>query len=547
MNSVRAQDHPRRETARRRFDPVDQQGFSILEVIIAIFLLLVGILGALLMVNTANSTSFTNNARTSGVNLAREVADGSRVVQGSLTYAALSSGCTAPSSPANPCSSTSPLVTGLQAQPGLAPDSSSPPGVWTVIRAGITYTLKVSICSMDDPTDGYGDHTQGGPYCADVAPSGVADSDGDDYKRVIVDVTWPGTRDSGNARAITIISSSGINGPTVSCLRPTGSSCPSAPQITSGTSVNFTATVKGTATRLDWYVNGTYAGTATPSAGSATFTWNLGTIGAVGSVFDGSYEISAAVFDSNGKSGTIGSVQVQVNRRAPGMPGNYTAGRDTEIDGNGTIGGVDLNWLPVPDRDVLYFRIYKKVGTGAATLLAQTADSSVTSYTDLTPPANPTDWSLKSSGADKTCASPQQVAASQLYYYVVAVDQNGAAPREGTPTASIDVNLCNHAPKKMGSISLVNNSDGTVSLTGSLPGSPTDVDSADDIYAFRIYRWTGTSLPVNPADRYDFVLLAGLTGFVDPSPRPGGVLQKYCVTTVDTRMQESPCSNVVTG
>ncbi len=232
--------------ARERFAPAAaaEDGFSIVEVMIAIFLLLVGILGALLMVNTANSTTFANNARTSGVNLAREVADGARAVNGNVSYDQLSNGCSAPSSPANPCSSTSAIVTGLQAQPGLAADPSSPAGTWQIKRSGITYTVKVSVCSMDDPSDGYGSHSVGGPYCSDVAASGSSDTDADDYKRVVVDVRWGGTRDSANARAVTLISSGGLNGPSVTCLRPTGSSCPATPQITSTstTSQQFTAT-----------------------------------------------------------------------------------------------------------------------------------------------------------------------------------------------------------------------------------------------------------------------------------------------------------------
>ena len=38
-----------------------------------------------------------------------------------------------------------------------------------------------------------------------------------------------------------------------------------------------------------------------------------------------------------------------------------------------------------------------------------------------------------------------------------------------------------------------------------------------------------------------------VTGFTDPSPDPGGVTQNYCITAVDTHLNESPCSNTVTG
>jgi hypothetical protein len=266
-------------------------------------------------------------------------------------------------------------------------------------------------------------------------------------------------------------------------------------------------------------------------------------------VQDGTYEISAIAFNASGLSGTTGSVQVQVNRQIPGQPPGFLAGRDTKITGNGTIGGVDLDWLPVGDGDVLYYRIYRQIGTAAPVLLATTADDSITAYTDLTPPANPTNWTAN--GTQKTaCSSPIQSASSSLSYYVVAVDQNGASPREGTPTATIDVNKCNHVPKPIPCcISIINNADGTLSLNGSLPAAPTDPDSGDAVNALRVYRWTGGSAttPSIVADRYEFLFVAGLTGFTDFSPRPGGVNQKYCITTVDTHMEESACSNVVTG
>jgi Tfp pilus assembly protein PilV len=365
MTLTRAMHRRARELRAR--GAASESGFSIVEVMIAIFLLLVGILGALLMVNTANSATFANNARTSGVNLAREVADGSRSVTGTVPYSQLSNGCPSPSSPANPCSSTSPMVTTLQGMPGLAPDSASPADTWNIKRGGITYTVKVSVCSMDDPSDGYGSRAMGGPYCSDVAAGGTSDPDGDDYKRVVVDVRWSGTRDSGNARAVSLISAGGVNGPSVTCLRPTGSSCPATPQITSAAnaaaSQSFTATLNATATRLDWYVDGTYAGTTTPSGTTATFTWNLGFMNSSTRVQDGSYEISATAFNANGVSGSTGSVQVLVNRQIPSMPGGYTVGRDTRITGNGSIGGVDLDWLPANDRDVLYYRIYRQAGT----------------------------------------------------------------------------------------------------------------------------------------------------------------------------------------
>ena len=376
----------------RRVEPSSEDGFTIVEVLVAIVLLVVGILGALIMINTANGTTGANQARTGGVNLAREVAEGSRAVGETVPYSKLSTGCTAPSSPANPCSPASLIVAALQAQPGLA--SGGGPGTWTVEREGIDYSIGVSVCSMDDPGDGAGNHGDGGPYCADAAAGGSADTDPDDYKRVIVDVRWSGTRGNENARAVALLRSDGDDGPAVSCLAPTGKSCPlaSPPLITlaSTKSISFTATISGDATRLVWYVDGAFVGTVTPSGGTAQFTWQLGTVGSGSEVFDGTYEVSATAIDANGDSGTQGSVQVQVNRRVPVAPAGFLSGRDTVILGNGSIGGVDVEWLPVPDKDILYYRIYRNSGSGPV-LVKETSGPGVNSYTDRTVPANPTD------------------------------------------------------------------------------------------------------------------------------------------------------------
>lgn len=527
-----------------------ESGFTIVEVLVAIVLLVVGILGALTMINTANGTTLANRARTGGVNIAREVTEGSRAIQAAVPYAQLSSGCTVPSSPANPCPLTSPIVAALQAQPGLASSPASPTGQWTIERENVSYRVQVSVCAMDDPSDGYGNHATGGPYCADVGSGPSTDNAPNDYQRLIADVSWSGTRGSEDARSVALLQSDGVNAPAVTCLRPTSSTCASTTTTivnsSATTSLAFAGTLSGSANRVVWYVDGAFEGTVTPSSSNAiAFAWPLGTVGSGGTeVFDGTYNIGATAFDVNGKSGTTGSVQVQVNRRAPIAPGGYVVGRNTAIGGNATIGGVDVDWLPVPDKDVLYYRVYRRAGTGAVSMLGQTTGSGVTSYIDKTPPANPTTWT-------SACASPRQAAASTLTYYVVAVDQNGSAPREGTPTAAVDVNACNTPPKKppANALQLTSNADGTVTLTGSLPAAPTDPDAGDKVDSVRIYRWTGASTPSDPADRLEFVPVTGTSfSFTDPAPRPGGMAQKYCFTNVDTRMQESTsCSDVVTG
>jgi hypothetical protein len=272
-------------------------------------------------------------------------------------------------------------------------------------------------------------------------------------------------------------------------------------------------------------------------------------VGATGAVVDGTYEVSAVAFDANGNAGNVGTVQVQINRRAPLAPSLFLGGRNNELAGNGTIGGVDLDWLPSSDKDILYYRVYSRTGTsGTPVLEHETTDGSDTSWTDLTIAALPSySWP---GDCDPYPADPTPV-----YYWVVAVDQNGSTVRQGTPTYEIDVNGCNHKPKNVSGFSKTANTDGTVTLDWDSPGSPQDPDenAGDLLWGYRIYRWDDTdhSSSVTPDDRYEYLVPPNVTSCVagsgtkpwpcwtDTAPRPNGVARAYCVRAVDIHLQES--------
>lgn len=533
----------------------EQSGFSIVEVLVAIVVFSIAVLGALTLINVANLTALSNDARTGGVNLARQLGEGVKAVPASVSYGKLTTGCAAPGALSNPCALSSDIVTTLMNQPGLAPDASSPPGVWQITRDDIAYTVKIAVCSMDDAADGYGSHGIGGPYCADAPAAGSADADADDYKRATIDVSWANARGANNVRAVVLINSSATNGPSVTCLAQTASSCPSSPLITNPatTSISFTATLSGAASRLEWTVDGAFQGSVSPSGSVATFTWNIGTVGSAGAVVDGSYEVGAIAYDQAENIGTVGTVQVQINRQAPSMPGGFMAGRNTEVSGNGSIGGVDLDWLPVADKDVLYYRVYSRTSAGAVALEYQTGDASETAWADVTVPSNPNNW------GNSGCSNPLPPDPNPLWYYVVAVDQNGTSVREGTPTSSVDVNGCNHKPSGVTGLSAVAGAaDGSkATLSWTAPSGTGDIDSGDSIAGYRIYRWAGTGTSQVVRDRYDHVVqpfpatcpiasgsLVSWPCWVDNSA--GSASQNYCVRSVDTHMQESTCSSKVT-
>ena len=112
-----------------------QHGFTIIEVMVAAVVLAIGLAAVVTMLDTANATDTTTKAREQGVALARELIEGGR----SIPYSQLT-----PSS----------IVGKVQAMPGLG-NAGAGPG-WTIQRRGVTYTVAMGTCAVDDPSDGYG-------------------------------------------------------------------------------------------------------------------------------------------------------------------------------------------------------------------------------------------------------------------------------------------------------------------------------------------------------------------------------------------------------
>jgi hypothetical protein len=136
-------------------------------------------------------------------------------------------------------------------------------------------------------------------------------------------------------------------------------------------------------------------------------------------------------------------------------------------------------------------------------------------------------------------------------YWVVGVDRDSSTnqPRESSArSAQVDANLCDHPPSAPSNLS-GSLSNGALNLSWSSPGSPVDPDSGDTITAWRIYRWSpsqGNTPQVNVSNRLQLVGNGppSVTTATDASPDPGGAAQNYCVTAVDSHLNESPCSGV---
>src|SRR4051812_33891018 len=148
----------------------NQQGFPVVEVMVAVVILLDGVLGTVALIGHANATTGTTKQREAATNVARQVLEGAR----KSSYVSLNS--------------TSVAAT-LQTQPGLADVDTSTPG-WQMDSRGTRFTVTASLCSVDDSRDGLGtSHAASLTWCS--AYGAGTDTEPEDFKRVTVTVTPP--------------------------------------------------------------------------------------------------------------------------------------------------------------------------------------------------------------------------------------------------------------------------------------------------------------------------------------------------------------------
>lgn len=112
-----------------------EAGFTIVEVMVAVVLLVVGVLAMLVMVEGGLSSTTRTTAREQATNLARELVERSR----EIPYASTTTGA-APAA----------LAASLPESPAVSGSS------FALRRRNVDYAVTVSACSIDDPADGAG-------------------------------------------------------------------------------------------------------------------------------------------------------------------------------------------------------------------------------------------------------------------------------------------------------------------------------------------------------------------------------------------------------
>ncbi|HWD76675.1 MAG TPA: hypothetical protein VG371_16185, partial [Solirubrobacteraceae bacterium] len=466
--------------------------------------LTIGLLAAFMMLSINLHASADARAREGGVTLARQITEDAR----SIPYSQLSS---------------TTIASQLQAMPGLTSASSG--SDWTIVRAGLTYTVTAGVSTLTDPKD-----TSGAVNAADI-------------KQVRASVTWktsqgkthqvtettamstagqdPGLIASSLALAASQQGVAGISGPANG----------TAPVVTSTgiTSLQFQVTAPTGTTAIVWTLNGGKQSTWNGSAPSGGTIWTSAAW-LLSGLSDGTYTVGAQAEDTSGVDGPPVTITVRLIRNVPSAPNVTGYGFDPNVMVAGTATlGADLQWAANPEMNVVGYRIYKS-GVG------RICETSTTAFS-----AN--------CGANAWCSTPTACvdlgASSSNSTYTVTALYYDASNRlqEGNP---MSVTLASGTPLPpppvpQVSMSVVTEPDDTAILTWSPPSGGTPVSF------YRIYRGGD-----NYSNRYDTVPASSCSTTCTYHDTNRTLSTSYWVTAVGgatpgSDMAESPATGPVTG
>ena len=369
----------------KRIDALrDEGGFTLVEVLVAVFVLLLGVLGAVTMLNTANAETSRNKARNGATNLVRDIIEASRALPYEQANPTVDASGNADNTIITALQNMPPGNSGPAAGSSFA-DSNTGKAGWQVRRGEFEYTVTVQACVVDDAKDKVvGAHSPAnadgsGYYCPNLPITPTGDTSPDDYRRINVTASWttnscnscsqPTSSNSAKTYSVTqtgvIVNPTGGLGPqaigdpvwtnTTGCHTGTVSQtfAPSATsaffQVTDPAGTNFSASVP----------------TVDPSTGNKTFSFTYDNA----STPDNSYPLTITGFNSNGQP-TIINTFIYINCNPPGDPSGLSGGFDwrrcTAYPANCAAGQriFDMDWNPSPgpDADIVGYYVWRVNG-----------------------------------------------------------------------------------------------------------------------------------------------------------------------------------------
>lgn len=458
-----------------------QAGFTIVEVMVAAVVLIVGLFGVVALLDGSTTATATANQRVAATNLTRELLETAR----GLDYDELAPALLDPGLVAHGLGEGTPL---------------------TIERRGVTYTVTSTVCTYDAPADGLA-----APAPSNVCtpqPAGAAgDSNGDDFRRVTFEVSWSDR--SANARSVDqselIVNPTGGLGPRLTGISPLTQTLTGN---VSSAAVTYTTTP---AAAVHWHADdGQSEGNAIGPTGSPQVwrvEWPIGDSGSGSEVLDGAYQIIAQPFDDRGVAGDAKLTTVVINRRKPYAPPSLAGGHDTR-DGH----WVDLSWELNSERDILGYRVHWAGMDGAA---GNGDDNQVCPAAAAPAMLSPT---------TSSCTDPSPPSTGALGYYVVALARDGSGALEDGDATSLTISAAGSQPAAP---------DGPLTATteANLPALSWNAPQNGSPIFYRIYR-DGTQL----ADRYDRT--AG-TAAAWSDDDPDGGSHQYWVSVVNSHYNES--------
>jgi len=460
----------------------EERGFTLIEVMVTMLVLVVGISGAVALIDGANARTLANKDREAGNALTREVIEAARSV------------------PYRQLGGTS-LKTLLQTVPGLA-DTTPSTVAWTVERRKQTYTIDVSVCSVDDDQDGYG-NTAGGGFC--VATAGTADRNPDDYKRLSLTASWTRRGVTKSVKQTGIINNEASSaGPDVEFT-----SQPANPVTVAVSNLKFGVKAEDDAVALRFAVDGVELDSQMNTT-SYLFSWDIDT----GSkhVPDGTYVVSVTAFDIADTPGPTRSLTIRLNRDAPLAPQDVFGGWNPRIGFTDVNDIVEVQWARNDEPDIKGYRVY--YGPVSSPTIVPgcdfPADPAVTECRDMNPPAGAT-----------------------IEYFVRALDEDPSTGslREGANSAVLTAVRASTQPNQPATLTATADGDDVVLDWDPAPAHTPPYTGSDVIF-YRVYR-DGKAL----GDRVARTSQDVLTSFRDDGGAIGS--HTYYVTSVDENFSES--------